>query len=46
MEEDRGAQRHLDQYFGIDLAIVWDIVRNKLPLLERQMRAILARAPR
>ncbi|MCK4342762.1 MAG: DUF86 domain-containing protein [Phycisphaerae bacterium] len=28
-------------YFGIDLEIVWDIVQNKLPALEPQVRQIL-----
>jgi len=33
------------QYFGIDLEIVWDVVQNKLPVLERQVRTILAEPP-
>ncbi|MCH7651764.1 MAG: DUF86 domain-containing protein [Nitrospinae bacterium] len=31
----------IHHYFGIDLEIVWDIVQNKLPDLERQIEAIL-----
>jgi uncharacterized protein with HEPN domain len=27
-------------YFGVDLDIVWDVVSNKLPLLERRIREI------
>ena len=29
-------------YFDVDLDIVWDIVQNKLPTLEGQVRRILA----
>ncbi len=29
------------EYFGIDLEVVWDIVKNKLPVLERQVKHIL-----
>ena len=25
------------EYFGIDLAIVWDILKNKLPILKKQI---------
>jgi uncharacterized protein with HEPN domain len=35
----------IHHYFGIDVEIVWDIVTNKLPDLERQVRAILDRLP-
>ena len=28
-------------YFGIDMDIVWDVVRNKLPVLVEQVRRIL-----
>ena len=28
-------------YFGIDLEIVWDIVRNKIPTLKKNILAIL-----
>jgi len=31
----------IHQYFGIDYEIIWDLVRNKLPLLEDQVRTIL-----
>ena len=33
------------QYFGVDLEIVWDVVQTKLPVLERQVRTILAEPP-
>ena len=29
------------EYFGIDTVIIWDIIRNKLPILEAQVRQIL-----
>ena len=28
----------IHQYFGIDAEIIWDVVQNKLPELERQIR--------
>jgi uncharacterized protein with HEPN domain len=31
----------IHQYFGVDVAIVWDVVRNKLPQLGKQVRRIL-----
>jgi uncharacterized protein with HEPN domain len=31
----------IHQYFGVDLDIIWDIVRNKLPILEEQVAQIL-----
>ncbi|MBM4017845.1 MAG: DUF86 domain-containing protein [Planctomycetes bacterium] len=31
------------QYFGVDLDIVWDVVRNKVPALAESMRRILGR---
>jgi len=31
----------IHEYFGIDVDIVWDIVKNKLPNLEGQVRRIL-----
>jgi uncharacterized protein with HEPN domain len=31
------------EYFGIDMEIIWDIVQNKLPPLERSIRGMLAR---
>lgn len=30
------------EYFGVDPAIVWDIVENKLPHLEASVRALLS----
>jgi uncharacterized protein with HEPN domain len=35
----------IHQYFGIDLVIVWDIVQNKLPTLEFEVRRILQELP-
>jgi uncharacterized protein with HEPN domain len=32
----------IHQYFGIDVAIVWDIVQNKLPTLQLQINQILS----
>ena len=32
------------QYFGVDMEIVWDIVQNKLPALEAQIRKIVEEA--
>lgn len=29
------------EYFGIDLEVVWDIVKNKLPILKTQVNRIL-----
>jgi len=31
----------IHHYFGIDVRIIWDVVQNKLPDLQRQVRAIL-----
>ncbi len=31
----------IHHYFGIDVGIIWDVVQNKLPDLERQIRTIL-----
>jgi len=31
----------IHHYFGIDVGIIWDVVQNKLPDLELQIRAIL-----
>ena len=31
----------IQQYFGVDVQIVWDIVQNKLAPLEQAMRALL-----
>jgi uncharacterized protein with HEPN domain len=32
----------IHQYFAVDVEIIWDIVQNKLPDLERQVRQMLA----
>lgn len=32
----------IHEYFGISLEIVWDIVQNKLPILEKQIKKILS----
>jgi uncharacterized protein with HEPN domain len=31
----------IHHYFGIDAGIIWDVVQNKLPDFEHQIRAIL-----
>ena len=31
----------IHEYFGVDVEIVWDIIENKLPLLEQQVQSIL-----
>ncbi len=31
----------IHEYFGLDAEIVWDIVRNKVPALNREVRTIL-----
>ncbi|MBI2346261.1 MAG: DUF86 domain-containing protein [Deltaproteobacteria bacterium] len=31
----------IHEYFGIDSDIIWDIIQNKLPVLEAQVRTIL-----
>ncbi|HAM36398.1 MAG TPA: DUF86 domain-containing protein [Elusimicrobia bacterium] len=31
----------IHEYFGIDVEIVWDIIRHKIPPLRKQIRAIL-----
>ncbi|MEW5772540.1 MAG: DUF86 domain-containing protein [Thermodesulfobacteriota bacterium] len=33
--------RLVHQYWGMDAAIIWDLLRNELPLLEREVSAIL-----
>jgi len=30
------------EYFGIDLDIIWDIVQNKIPLLEHHVQQLLS----
>lgn len=32
----------IHEYFGIDVDIIWDIVQNKLPVLEKQINQILS----
>jgi len=31
----------IHQYFGVDAELIWDIIRNKLPALERQIQAMV-----
>ena len=31
----------IHQYFGVDAEIIWDIIQNKLPALEEQVREML-----
>jgi len=31
----------IHEYFGVDYEILWDIVKNKIPRLNRQLRTIL-----
>jgi uncharacterized protein with HEPN domain len=31
---------HIHAYFGVDLDIIWDVVSNKLPILEVRIREI------
>lgn len=35
----------IHEYFGIDNEIVWDIIRNKLPVLRDQIAALLKNLP-
>lgn len=35
--------RVVHEYFGLDLAIVWTISRQNLPVLQRQLQELLAR---
>ena len=30
----------IHEYFGVDRVIIWDIITNKLPMLETQIRSI------
>jgi len=32
----------IHHYFGVDLEIVWDVVKNKLPALREQVNSIIA----
>lgn len=34
--------RLIHGYFGVDYDIVWDVVMNKIPTLDRAVRQILA----
>jgi uncharacterized protein with HEPN domain len=31
----------IHEYFGVDIEIIWDIIRHKLPILEKQIKQIL-----
>jgi uncharacterized protein with HEPN domain len=31
----------IHEYFGVDAEIIWDIIQNKLPVLERQIKRML-----
>jgi uncharacterized protein with HEPN domain len=31
----------IHEYFGLDAEIVWDIVQNKVPALDREIRTML-----
>jgi uncharacterized protein with HEPN domain len=33
----------IHEYFGLDAEIVWDIVQTKVPVLDREIRAMLNR---
>jgi uncharacterized protein with HEPN domain len=33
----------IHEYFGVDLEVVWDIIKNKLPELKKQISEILER---
>ncbi len=34
----------IHQYFGIDAEILWDVVRHKIPVLEKRIKGILRQA--
>ncbi len=34
--------RLIHHYFGVDYYLVWDVIRNHLPLLEKDIQAMLA----
>ena len=36
--------RLIHDYFGVDLDLVWEVIREKIPTLRRQIDAILATA--
>jgi uncharacterized protein with HEPN domain len=29
------------EYFGVDIEIIWDVIHNKLPVLEGQIKQML-----
>ena len=31
----------IHEYFGVDVEIIWDVIQNKLPILEKQIKQIL-----
>jgi uncharacterized protein with HEPN domain len=31
----------IHEYFGVDVEIIWDIIQNKLPILERQIKRMI-----
>jgi len=31
----------IHRYFGVDVDIIWDVIRNRLPLLEGEVRRLL-----
>jgi len=33
----------IHEYFSVDAEIIWDIINNKLPRLEKQLQAILSK---
>ena len=33
--------RLINRYFGIDYGIVWDVVTNKIPLLQQEVQRII-----
>jgi len=35
----------IHQYFGVDLALVWDVVERELPALRPQVEALIERLP-
>ena len=34
----------IHQYFAVDTGIIWDVIKNKLPLLHQQAAKVLARS--
>ena len=37
--------RLIHHYFGVDWAILWDIIRTKLPDLEKKLEGLLKELP-